>query len=369
MFYLVAALTLTNLSSIAAFRSSSTFLRTHYSRLAAASLLSLTNSPLLSNKSHICSLTTKLHCETPTNYLRVDSKAMASLEPITSPPPTEAEKTHLLPYTEDRYDGVIVNSKMLPSTEEEFVKMLQFSMQKWKAAKRRGVWIKLPLDKASFVPIAAKEGFHYHHAEKDYVMMTAWLPEEGECRLPPNASHQVGVGCLVVHQGKILLVQEKNGPLRGTGVWKLPTGLVEAGEDITKASEREVFEETGINAKFKKLLAFRQAHNALFGKSDLFFVCVLEPESFEICPQEVEIHAADWKEPEALFEQRFFQQSPLHTLLNSKIKLEIMSKLGQVSSPEPGLVQRKLPLGFRPGESSLYFFDSEGSIIEDCEQK
>ncbi|CAN6972039.1 unnamed protein product, partial [Brassica rapa subsp. trilocularis] len=41
-----------------------------------------------------------------------------------------------------------------------------------------------------------KEGFEYHHAEKGYVMLTYWIPEEEPCMLHANASHQVGVGRL-----------------------------------------------------------------------------------------------------------------------------------------------------------------------------
>ena len=76
---------------------------------------------------------------------------------------------------------------------------------------------------------------------------------------------------------KLLLVQEKSGPLRGSGIWKLPTGLVEQGEDIATAAEREVLEETGVAARFIGVLCFRHAHDALFGKSDLFFLCLLQP--------------------------------------------------------------------------------------------
>ena len=51
---------------------------------------------------------------------------------------------------------------------------------------------------------------------------------------------QVGVGCFVLNEaGEVLLVQEKNGPLRGRGGWKLVTGLVDAGEDIVEAAARE----------------------------------------------------------------------------------------------------------------------------------
>lgn len=45
-------------------------------------------------------------------------------------------------------------------------------------------------------------------------------------RCPPAA--QVGVGAFVLNERReVLVVQEKMGPLRGKGVWKLPTGLGE----------------------------------------------------------------------------------------------------------------------------------------------
>ena len=59
------------------------------------------------------------------------------------------------------------------------------------------------------------------------------------------------------------------------GVWKLVTGMVEAGEDSTAAAEREVLEETGVRAKFGAVFAVRQAHGCAFGKSDFFFVVAL----------------------------------------------------------------------------------------------
>jgi hypothetical protein len=59
-------------------------------------------------------------------------------------------------------------------------------------------------------------------------MLTRWLPEDEENKLPPNASHQCGVGAFVMNERReVLVVQEKNGPLRGKDVWKMPTGLVQ----------------------------------------------------------------------------------------------------------------------------------------------
>ena len=64
--------------------------------------------------------------------------------------------------------------------------------------------------------------------------------------------------------------------LLAQGVWKMPTGLVLVGEDITEAAEREVLEETGLEATFEAILAIRQSHKAAFGKSDMFFAVALK---------------------------------------------------------------------------------------------
>lgn len=129
--------------------------------------------------------------------------------------------------------------------------------------------------------------------------MTTWLPDT-ENKLPPSATHQVGVGSFVYDAPSqcVLVVQEKSGPLRGQGVWKIPTGLVQAGEDVTEAAVREVLEETGVKCRFKSVLALRQAHGLAFGKSDMFFVVALEPElsmdDAVLTPQEDEIEAVQW---------------------------------------------------------------------------
>jgi 8-oxo-dGTP diphosphatase len=54
----------------------------------------------------------------------------------------------------------------------------------------------------------------------------------------------LGVGALIFRRDSILLVQRGKEPLKG--YWSLPGGLVEAGERLEAAVEREVAEETGL---------------------------------------------------------------------------------------------------------------------------
>ncbi|MCS7107310.1 MAG: NUDIX hydrolase [Acidilobaceae archaeon] len=60
-------------------------------------------------------------------------------------------------------------------------------------------------------------------------------------------SPQVGVGCVLVRRGEVLLVKRKYPP--GRGKWSVPGGHVELGEDLLETAVRELEEETGLRAK------------------------------------------------------------------------------------------------------------------------
>jgi len=55
---------------------------------------------------------------------------------------------------------------------------------------------------------------------------------------------RVAVGAVVLHQGRVLVVERGQPPAEG--VWALPGGSVELGETMAEAAEREVLEETGL---------------------------------------------------------------------------------------------------------------------------
>ncbi|KAI4388589.1 hypothetical protein MLD38_000903 [Melastoma candidum] len=171
---------------------------------------------------------------------------------------------------------------------------------------KQGVWIKFPIGLENLHDIAAREGFEYHHAERDYVMMTNWMPMTPST-LPGNATHRVTIGAIILNDRReVLVVQEKKGKFRG--IWKIPTGTANTGEDIEDAAQREVKEETGIDTEFLGILSFRVLHSAFFRWSDMTFFCAMRPTSFDIQTQEAEIDAAEWMPMEAFVSQPFARE-------------------------------------------------------------
>jgi ADP-ribose pyrophosphatase YjhB (NUDIX family) len=57
----------------------------------------------------------------------------------------------------------------------------------------------------------------------------------------------VGVGAVIVQEGRVLLVQRGREPMKGR--WTIPGGLIEVGESLHEAVARETREETGLEVE------------------------------------------------------------------------------------------------------------------------
>ncbi|HKZ87808.1 MAG TPA: NUDIX hydrolase [Candidatus Bathyarchaeia archaeon] len=62
----------------------------------------------------------------------------------------------------------------------------------------------------------------------------------------------VGVGAVILREGKILLEKRKNEPARGR--WSIPGGVVDVGESLEDAVIRETKEETGLEVETPTLI-------------------------------------------------------------------------------------------------------------------
>lgn len=276
----------------------------------------------------------------------------SSVEDISS------QQINILKAADDLYGGVRVEMKE-PIDYNDFDTLLRTSISHWREQGKKGIWLKLPLELANLVEAAVKQGFWYHHAEPAFLMLVYWIPRTAHT-LPANASHTVGVGAFIMNNKReILVVQENNGRFGGTGMWKLPTGIVDAGEDIGEAVIREVKEETGIKAEFMELLAVRQSHDLSFGKSDLFFVCMLRPNSFDIQKQDSEIAAAKWMAFEEYAAQSYIEKrehfSYIAKICAAKIDNDYIG-FGAHTATKASYQRKK---------SCLYFNNNGGLVVPD----
>jgi ADP-ribose pyrophosphatase YjhB (NUDIX family) len=83
----------------------------------------------------------------------------------------------------------------------------------------------------------------------------------------------LGVGAVVFHAGKVLLIERGKEPLKGW--WTVPGGLVEVGERLEAAVRRETLEETGLRVKPVAVAAlFQRIMPDLDGRTEFHYVIV-----------------------------------------------------------------------------------------------
>jgi len=63
----------------------------------------------------------------------------------------------------------------------------------------------------------------------------------------------VGVGGVVIHRHRALLIRRGHEPLKGE--WSIPGGLLEVGEGLAEAVRRELKEETGLEVEPLEIVA------------------------------------------------------------------------------------------------------------------
>jgi 8-oxo-dGTP pyrophosphatase MutT (NUDIX family) len=199
----------------------------------------------------------------------------------------------LLKATANQFGGLALETEMLPTDPEEFRQRLDYSLSVWKREGFKLVWLEVPTAKAALIPVAVEAGFAFHHTTEQYLMLTHQLEEHAF--IPPYATHYIGAGGVVLNEDReLLVVSEKYRRDTSRPYYKLPGGALHQGEHLVDGVIREVFEETGVRAKFDALVCFRHWHGYRYGKSDIYFICRLRPLSQEIRKSEAEIEECRW---------------------------------------------------------------------------
>jgi mutator protein MutT len=81
----------------------------------------------------------------------------------------------------------------------------------------------------------------------------------------------IGVGGVVISDGRVLLVRRGSPPLQGQ--WSIPGGILEAGETLIEGVRRELAEETGIEVRVRTLIeVFERIDRDPSGKTQYHFV-------------------------------------------------------------------------------------------------
>jgi len=182
------------------------------------------------------------------------------------------------------------------------------------------------------------------------LILTKWLPQTPST-IPAPPTHFVGVGGVVINSNKeILVVKEKTGP--ATQLWKVPGGQVEAGEDIATAAIREIKEETGIDTRFECILSVREHHNSRFGKSDLYWTCLLSPLNSNIIIQPAEIQDAKWMKVTDFLELPYYSRGVYRAII--QLAVQGVTQNSDGSLKYQGWKAYSLPIGFVKGNNTIY---------------
>ncbi len=104
---------------------------------------------------------------------------------------------------------------------------------------------------------------------------------------------KVAAAVLVTHEGRVLLVRRVNEPFRG--MWTLPAGFIDGGEDPAQAAERECLEETGLSVRVTRVYDIVSGREHPRG-ADFIIVYHAEVIGGEMKPDD-DADAVEWFDP------------------------------------------------------------------------
>ncbi|XP_012558847.1 nucleoside diphosphate-linked moiety X motif 6 isoform X3 [Hydra vulgaris] len=153
-------------------------------------------------------------------------------------------------FTEEEaaYNGVLLRVHDTENYDKEkFSTDLLKLLEVWKSSQKRSAFLQIPISMSHCISVAAKLGFEYHHATGNVAVLSSWLEEHTDSKIPSYSNHTVGVAgaCYNELTSELLVVQDKG---MYSKWWKFPGGYSNKGEFISETAIREIKEETGIIA-------------------------------------------------------------------------------------------------------------------------
>ena len=132
--------------------------------------------------------------------------------------------------------------------------------------------------------------------------------------------YSIGVGAVVVCGTKALLVRSIQG--EGKGEWAIPGGFVEPQETIEQAIHREIWEETGVKAELKGLIAARSRVSS--DENSAYFIFLMQAPNEEAHADGVEVDEACYftlAQIQSLPHLRALSRLVISRTLEGKVKL------------------------------------------------
>ncbi|BBH00624.1 nudix hydrolase homolog 2 [Prunus dulcis] len=247
-----------------------------------------------------------------------------------------ANRSSMAAKAESRERETSMEMSIDPAT---FLLSVTSSIAHWKVQGKKGVWIKLPIERVNLVEAAVKvkrcmlgrselqlqKGFWYHHAEPNYLMVMYWIPQSAHT-LPANATHRVGIGAFLINHNRESILYSRIGTSPDSIEGRV------CGSSLLELLMREKISLQLLLEKSKKKQgvcgssSIQTKSQVFFQKSDLFFVCMLRPLSFDIQKQEHEIEAAKWMPFEEYAAQPFVQKYELLRCIHDICKAKMDGK-------------------------------------------
>ena len=135
-------------------------------------------------------------------------------------------------------------------------------------------------------------GTHVHHEER----FGKLRPVCPQCGWIQFVDPKVAAAVLIVKDGRVLLVRRANEPFRG--LWTLPAGFINGGEDPAEAAARECLEETGLSVRVTRVLDIVSGREHPRG-ADFIIIYGAEVIAGELRPDD-DADAAEWFGRESL---------------------------------------------------------------------
>jgi len=137
-------------------------------------------------------------------------------------------------------------------------------------------------------------------------------------------SPRVGVGAIVIHEGRVLLGLRGVEPNRD--LWAIPGGSLKLGETLQQGAEREIFEETGVVIRAgRPILSFDSIRHDEAGRIRFHYVVV---------DLEAEYLSGEPRGGDDALEARWFSPQDLTAVPVSPPTLQLLRTIGFAAPAE-----------------------------------